>query len=97
MKMAEETHTTESETDATQPRVHKLRRGTVVSKSGNKSIVVEVERRTRHPKYGKVVRSRRKFHVHDENNKAEVGNKVSIVECRPVSRLKRWRLVGIEG
>ncbi len=88
--MAEETKTSEI-------KVRKVRRGKVVSKSGNKSIVVEVERRKKHPLYGKVVRSRRKFHVHDENNKAELGNKVTITECRPVSRLKSWRLVDVEG
>ena len=75
----------------------KGRFGTVISKSGDKSIVVEVEQRKRHPLYGKVLRSRRKYHVHDESNKAVIGNKVHITECRPVSRLKRWRLLEIEG
>jgi len=75
----------------------KSRKGVVTSKSGDKSIVVEVERRYHHPLYGKTLRDHRKFHVHDEENKAKVGDKVTITETRPLSRLKRWRLVSIEG
>ena len=75
----------------------KTRRGVVVSKSGDKTIVVQVERKFRHPLYGKEVRSFRKFHAHDEKNQASVGDKVRIVECRPLSRMKRWRCVEIEG
>ena len=71
----------------------KTRRGKVVSKSGDKSIVVEIERRLRHPMYGKVVRQSRKFHAHDERNAAKVGDEVCIIECRPLSRTKRWRLL----
>ncbi len=74
----------------------KSRKGTVVSKSGEKTIVVQVERRYRHPLYGKELREFRKFHSHDEENTARVGDKVRIVECRPMSRMKRWRLVEIE-
>ncbi|MCX7591900.1 MAG: 30S ribosomal protein S17 [Kiritimatiellae bacterium] len=73
----------------------KRRKGIVVSRSGNKSIVVLVERRVPHPMYGKVLRRTKKFHVHDEKNEAAVGDKVLISECRPMSRLKRWRLVGV--
>jgi small subunit ribosomal protein S17 len=68
----------------------KQRKGTVVSKSGAKTIVVEAERRFRHPEYGKEVRTRSRFHVHDENN-----DSVRVVECRPMSRTKRWRVVEI--
>ena len=68
----------------------------MVSKSGDKTIVVQVERRFRHPLYGKELREFRKFHAHDEENGAKVGDKVRIVECRPMSRMKRWRLVEIE-
>ncbi len=74
----------------------KVRQGTVVSVSGNKTIVVQVERRKRHPLYGKVIRLTRKFHAHDEENKAVVGDKVSITESRPISKLKRWRLVSVD-
>lgn len=74
----------------------KSRKGTVVSKSGDKTIVVQVERRYRHPLYGKELKVLQKFHAHDEENKAAVGDKVRIVECRPMSRMKRWRLTEIE-
>ena len=73
----------------------KQRKGTVVSKSGAKTIVVETEQRFRHPKYGKEMRRRSRFHVHDENNEAAPGDAVRIVECRPMSRLKRWRVVEV--
>ena len=75
----------------------KRRRGVVVSKSGSKTIVVQVERRVRHPMYGKIVRQLRKFHAHDERDTAKVGDVVRIAECRPMSRMKRWRLLDIVG
>ena len=75
--------------------VRKQRKGIVVSKSGSKTIVVEVETREPHPFYGKVLSRRKKFHVHDEKNEAAVGRTVRISECRPLSRLKRWRLVEV--
>jgi len=71
----------------------KARRGVVVSRSGDKSIVVEGERRLPHPKYGKVIRQQCKYHVHDAENAAAVGDVVDIAECRPLSATKRWRLV----
>lgn len=71
----------------------KVRKGVVVSRSGDKSIVVQAERRMRHPLFGKVVRQVRKFHAHDEQNAAKVGDQVVITECRPLSKMKRWRLV----
>ena len=74
----------------------KVRKGVVVSKSGDKTIVVRVERRYRHPLYGKELTDVNKFHAHDEANRAKVGDKVRIEECRPLSRMKRWRLVDIE-
>jgi small subunit ribosomal protein S17 len=80
-----------SETTATGNR--KQRRGTVVSISGAKSVVVEVEVHKRHPVYGKTLRHRRRFHAHDEKSAAKVGDKVCIEECRPYSKLKRWRVV----
>ena len=73
----------------------KQARGMVVSRSGNKTIVVRVDSRRRHPKYEKVVRQSRKCHVHDEKNEAQVGDGVRISETRPLSRLKRWRLVEV--
>ena len=81
----------------TKQRGHrKVRKGTVVSVSGNKTIVVEAERRKRHPLYGKVIRLSRKFHAHDEKCQAKVGDRVTICETRPMSKLKRWRLVSVE-
>ena len=80
---------------AEQRRVRKHREGKVISRSGDKSIVVRVEQRKRHPRYGKVVRQHRKFHAHDEKNEAGVGDQVRIVEMRPASKMKRWRLFEI--
>ena len=78
------------------PRGHrKLQVGQVVSRAGDKSIVVEVTRRVQHPFYKRYVNRRKKFHAHDERNECQVGDRVRIVASRPVSRLKRWRLVEI--
>jgi len=76
--------------------VRKQRMGVVVSRSGDKSVVVEVTRRRRHPLYGKVMRLRKKYHVHDEKNETSVGDEVTIVEARPISKLKRWRVVEVD-
>jgi len=74
----------------------KVRKGAVVSKSGEKSVVVKSERRERHPVYGKVIKKFKKYHVHDEDNTAAVGDEVTIVETRPLSATKRWRIVKSE-
>ncbi len=71
----------------------KVRKGKVVSKMGVKSVVVEVSYRERHPLYGKVVIRRKKYHVHDEADTAKVGDDVTIMETRPLSATKRWRIV----
>ena len=71
----------------------KVRKGTVVSKSGEKSVIVQGERREAHPKYGKVIRRYKKYHAHDEENTAKVGDNVTIAETRPLSATKRWRIV----
>ena len=73
----------------------KERKGVVVSRSGDKTIVVSVERRKQHPLYGKTIRQSRKCHVHDEANAAGVGDVVTIMETRPLSKQKRWRLVEV--
>jgi len=73
--------------------VRKERIGVVTGRSGNKSIVVKSETRRPHPVYGKVVRYERKLHVHDEKNEANIGDKVLVMETRPLSKNKRWRLV----
>ena len=69
--------------------------GQVVSAKMHKTIVVEVSRRVPHGLYKRIVGKRKKFYVHDEENQAQPGDVVRIVECRPLSRLKRWRLDGI--
>ncbi|MDD2597949.1 MAG: 30S ribosomal protein S17 [Kiritimatiellae bacterium] len=74
----------------------KIRKGTVVSKSGDKSVVVKSERRVRHPLYGKVIKKIKKYHAHDEANTASVGDQVTIVETRPLSATKCWRIVKLE-
>ncbi len=71
----------------------KVRKGKVVSKMGVKSVVVEVSYREQHPLYGKVIIRRKKYHVHDEADTAKVGDEVVIMETRPLSATKRWRIV----
>ena len=73
----------------------KDRVGEVVSNKMNKTIVVRVERRFQHPKFKKVVTGYKKLYAHDEKNEAKVGDSVRILETRPLSRLKRWRLVEV--
>jgi len=75
--------------------VRKERRGEVVGKSGDKTVVVRVERRHRHKMYGKTMKQTKRYHTHDEKNSAAVGDRVRIVECRPISCLKKWRLVEV--
>lgn len=73
----------------------KVRVGKVVSDKMDKTIVVAVEERVMHPLYGKTVRRTKKFKAHDENNEAKIGDIVRIMETRPISKEKRWRLVEI--
>jgi small subunit ribosomal protein S17 len=76
-------------------KLRKSRVGVVVSNKMMKSISVKVERRLRHPLYGKSVKMSKKFMAHDENNDANIGDLVRITETRPLSKNKRWRLVEI--
>jgi len=69
--------------------------GSVVSAKTAKTIVVEVTRRVSHPVYKRIVSKRKKFYAHDEKQEAKVGDVVRIVECRPLSKLKRWRLAEV--
>ena len=71
----------------------KLRKGVVVSKMGAKSVKVAVSYRERHPLYGKIVTRTKNYHVHDEDDAAKVGDAVTIMETRPLSATKRWRIV----
>ncbi len=73
----------------------KTRTGEVVSSSMNKTIVVRTVTRVPHPKFGKIVKQMRKFYAHDEQNRAKPGDTVRIMETRPLSKLKRWRLVEV--
>ena len=73
----------------------KVKVGLVVSNKMEKSIVVAVERKLRHPKYGKFMKKTTKFMAHDEKNECNEGDTVKIMETRPLSKLKRWRLVEV--
>jgi small subunit ribosomal protein S17 len=86
---------TRGEKPATSPAPRQERRGIVVSDKGEKTIVVKVDVTKLHPKYKKVVRRTRKFHAHDEQNVAGVGDIVRIVESRPISKMKNWRLAEV--
>ena len=83
-----------SEATTTRAR-RKVREGIVVSDKMNKTVVVEVEDWVKHPLYGKVMRRTSRLKAHDENNSAGLGDRVSIMETRPLSATKRWRLVEI--
>jgi small subunit ribosomal protein S17 len=73
----------------------KTRTGEVVSDSMNKTIVVRTVTRVPHRRFGKIVKQMKKFYVHDEENRAKTGDTVRIMETRPLSKLKRWRLVEV--
>jgi len=67
--------------------------GTVVSDKGDKTVVVRVERRVKHPLYGKIIKLSKKYHAHDEGNAIHVGEQVRIQECAPISKLKTWTVI----
>ena len=67
--------------------------GVVVSDKGNKSIIVMIERKYQHPVLNKVIKAKKKYHVHDENNSYKTGDKVSIIESRPISKTKRFKVL----
>ena len=73
----------------------KERTGIVVSDVQNKTIVIEVTRRTPHPRYKKVIKVKKKYTAHDEENQAKIGDTVRVGETRPMSKAKRWRLIEI--
>ncbi len=83
-----------SETTSTEssPNVRKTRVGVVVSTKMDKTIVVEHVARVPHPKFNKIVKRSKKYYVHDEKSEAAIGDRVRIVETRPISKLKRWNL-----
>lgn len=79
----------------TERNLRKSRVGVVSSNKMTKTITVAVERKVKHPMYGKFVKKTTKFHAHDEKNEAGIGDIVKIMETRPLSKTKRWRLVEI--
>lgn len=81
--------------DTESRNARKVRTGVVVSKSGDKTIAVQISYRKHHPKYGKMMTTTKKLHVHDENNEAGLGDTVRVMETRPMSKTKRWRLAEI--
>lgn len=81
--------------EATERSLRKTRTGKVVSSAMDKTIVVAIEDNVKHPKYGKVIKRTVKIHAHDEANECGVGDKVTVMETRPLSKTKRWRLVNV--
>jgi small subunit ribosomal protein S17 len=93
---AAETQTEQAGGDDAAKRMPRTASGTVVSNRMNKSITVLVERRVQHPVYGKIIRRSSKLHAHDENNDCNVGDTVTVEECRPLSKTKTWMLKSID-
>jgi small subunit ribosomal protein S17 len=93
--MSEATNTTTTAIDTIDRNLRKTRIGVVSSNKMDKSIVVTVERKVKHPLYGKFVKKSTKFHAHDEKNECSIGDTVRIMETRPLSKTKRWRLVEV--
>jgi small subunit ribosomal protein S17 len=87
--------TTDSTTDGTDRAARKVREGVVVSDAMDKTAVVAVVDRVRHPKYNKFVLRTKKLYAHDEQNDVHVGDKVRVMETRPLSKNKRWRVVEV--
>ena len=81
--------------ETTARNARKMRTGIVVSRSGDKTVTVKIDYRKHHPKYGKMMTISKKLHVHDEKNEAGLGDTVRVMETRPLSKTKRWRLVEI--
>ncbi len=90
-----ENQTIENQEAQSVRNLRKTRVGQVVSNKANKTAVVETVTRVPHPRFGKIVKQVKKYHAHDEENQAQVGDTVRIMETRPLSKLKRWRIVEI--
>jgi len=84
-----------AEPDTTRANPRKVREGIVISDKMNATLVVAVNERVSHPRYGKTVQRTKKLYVHDEKNEAKIGDKVRVQETRPLSKLKRWRLTEV--
>jgi len=83
------------ESTTVERNLRKTRIGVVSSNKMDKTITVEVERKVKHPLYGKFLKKTTKFHAHDEKNECSIGDTVKIMESRPLSKTKRWRLVEV--
>ncbi len=83
------------EATPSRPNPRKVREGIVLSDKMNSTLVVAVNERVRHARYGKTVQRTKKLYVHDEKNEARVGDRVRVQETRPLSKLKRWRLTEV--
>ena len=95
MAQQESSSSTSTQTAPAPRAARKTRTGEVISSSMNKTIVVRTVTRVPHPKFGKIVKQMKKFYAHDEQNQAKPGDTVRIMETRPLSKLKRWRLVEV--
>ena len=95
MAEQESPSSTSTQAETATRAARKTRKGEVVSSSMNKTIVVRTVTRVPHPKFGKIVKQMKKFYAHDEQNQAKPGDTVRIMETRPMSKLKRWRLVEV--
>ena len=71
----------------------KILKGTVTSAKNNKTIVVQVTRKFKHPFYEKIIKRSKKYHAHDEKNKFKEGETISIIECNPISKRKKWKVL----
>lgn len=80
-------------TETAERNMRKIKKGTVISNKMDKTVVVKVERTTRHPRYHKILTLTKKYYAHDESNALKIGDEVVIMETRPLSKLKRWRVV----
>lgn len=85
----------EATTTAPERNLRKTKLGVVTSNKMDKTITVKVERKVKHPLYGKFVKKSTKFHAHDDKNECSIGDTVKIMESRPLSKTKRWRLVEV--
>ena len=93
--MSENINAENTATETLDRNLRKTRIGVVTSNKMTKTITVAVERKVKHPIYGKFVKKTTKFHAHDEKNEASIGDIVRIMETRPLSKTKRWRLVEV--
>lgn len=89
------TDNTQPATNASERAERKVMRGTVTSNKMQKTVVVQVDRKVKHPLYEKFISKRTKLYAHDENNEAKVGDVVEVTQTRPLSKLKNWRVLRI--